>query len=1223
MSFDCSRVTFNPWDDYLGVVMQQGRVQLDSDWNEWLSEFARRIQAGTLDTFGRAAYPKNVTPAAFQITASVSASGANQISIGPGRMYVDGLLAENHGARASAQWDPALAELSGSPQPPPATPTGTIDFTAQPYYPGATLSGNGPFLAYLDVWIRAVTYLEHQKLVDKAVGVDTTGRLQTVWQVKTMSVPAGTTCSNLGSAANWPPAPSAGQLTTGLVPSAASGPCCLNAATGYTGMENQLYRVEIHQAGAIGTATFKWSRDNASIATLVTAITTAGITNSSGTAAAQLTAQSLGRDQVLGFMPGDWIEIIDNNLELTGQPGELHKIDSIDPSARTITLVDTLSAAGDFTSSGPTDPKRHVRITKWNQAGQISSVDSTGKLTPYGNVDTSQGAILVPPAGAVLHLENGITVAFGLNPAGGAFNTGDYWNFAARTADASVEHLHNAPPLGIHHHYAPLSVVTFNGTATPTFGDCRTPWPPTCEGGCGCCTYTVGADAQYQTIQAAVNAMPSDTGGEICILPGRYFENVIIQGKRDMVIHGCGWQTRVASASLQTASGAGASNTGAGAGTGTGNTFTAVITITDSEHIELRSFAVEAAPGEVGILVDGTGNLAPAPAVPPPGVIEVAENNETFDRQAFLVEENLGVVDLAIEDLLITATTLPAILADFVRLLRIDNNRIAMGNLRSQWPAVYVRGAEIHVDRNWIGILDAANLREWFPVSVSADLLADANNYATANRDAYINIKSGALAQHPGGIQVAGPSEDVFILENEIEGGARNGITLGNLELLNLQGPQIYHIVGVLLEMEDCCSTTGTLEPPGSETGGSGGSPAAGGRLVRIQIARNRIREMGLCGIGPAAFFNLRKTLEVISIEDLLIEDNTISNTLLRAIAPVPSDSVFGYGAICAPDVEDLIIRDNIITNFGEKPGVNASGIYVLHGEMVEISRNQVLETRDWTEEASRMKMTTGPRGGILVGLVTPPTLTTAASNKTWTLGEAAGRFAQPIYTPTLPALRVEHNVVRVPLGQALAAYGTGPFAIVNNHFASGGTIRGAGSLLIAQTVLIINLGAALEAAGAVTSFTGMQTYGNRASFAEAGNSFSTCGTVLFCNNECQLEKRFDEQAAFSSVAILTLDSLIFSNNHCWLDAGEASVFIDACLFGATVQMTGNRLQEPAGAAGLSGWSLGAANITSQNITTNCLVATAFLPKMLIKHDNLALIAAGQRENPCAAFSKL
>src|SRR5271154_2587413 len=104
MSFDNSRFPFNPWDDFSGVVMQQGRVQLDSDWNEWLAELNRRIQAGTLDIFGPAVYPAN-NPFAFQITAT-----ASKVTIGPGRMYVDGILAENHGLKPDAVWDPTLAE---------------------------------------------------------------------------------------------------------------------------------------------------------------------------------------------------------------------------------------------------------------------------------------------------------------------------------------------------------------------------------------------------------------------------------------------------------------------------------------------------------------------------------------------------------------------------------------------------------------------------------------------------------------------------------------------------------------------------------------------------------------------------------------------------------------------------------------------------------------------------------------------------------------------------------------------------------------------------------------------------------------------------------------------------------------------------------------------------------------------------------------------------------
>jgi hypothetical protein len=178
MSFDISRFTFNPWKDYLGVVMQQGRVQLDSDWNEWLAEYSRRIQAGTLDILGLTGVP-STTPYGFKIKAY---SSGQQITIGTGRIYVDGLLVENHGSFAEAQWDSALAEWSGAP--PGAGETDVPGYTNQPFLPGATVPGNGPFLVYLDVWLREATYVEDVHLVDKAVGVDTTGRLQTVWQVK-------------------------------------------------------------------------------------------------------------------------------------------------------------------------------------------------------------------------------------------------------------------------------------------------------------------------------------------------------------------------------------------------------------------------------------------------------------------------------------------------------------------------------------------------------------------------------------------------------------------------------------------------------------------------------------------------------------------------------------------------------------------------------------------------------------------------------------------------------------------------------------------------------------------------------------------------------------------------------------------------------------------------------------------------------------------------------
>jgi hypothetical protein len=1271
LSFDNSRFTFDPWNDYAGVVMEQGRVQLDSDWNEWLAEMTRRMQAGTLDLLGHAVYPAT-TPYAFQITAA-TAGGSNTLSIGCGRMYVDGLLAENHGLAANAQWDPALAELSGSPQPPPTSSANPIDFaTQQPYSPGATIpAGNGPFLAYLDVWTRPITFLEDPRLIDPAIGIDTTGRLQTVWQVKLMPVPAGSSwnCSTLDSSIPWPV--SSGQLSIGTVATAPSGPCCLTTGNGYSGAENQFYRVEIHRPGgsnalgASGGASFKWSRDNASVETGVTAI--ANATNSLGTAASQLKVLSLGRDQVLGFVPGNWIEVLNDTLYLNGQPGELCQIDSIDVSGKTITLAAPLTNAS-FPPGTPATAS-NTRIRRWDQSGKIYEAD--GKTLWYDlGASGVGGDIPVPAAGTTLLLESGITVSFGLSSATGGFLTGDFWTFAARSADGSLyPTLAKAAPRGIHHHYAKLALVSF-GPASAS--DCRSKWPPAgASGECGCCsTATVGdgveSFGQFTSIQQAINSLPPK-GGEVSILPGRYFENVYLAQRQDIVIHGCGWQTRVASAALAPAGSGASGSTASGAANPTANppgsvanNVSAVFTLTGCAHIVLRSFAIEAASGEAGILVDGSGGIA-APAASsspaPAGSLPINQGAKYFSP---------AVIDTALEDLVLTASTLPAILASSVQLLKIADNRIAMKDLPSLWPAVYVSGKEIHIERNWIGVQGTAADTEWLPTSVDNDLnpvtkqiasseaaasgAATNSSSSSINAEVNANISSAAtpVANTPGGIQIAGPSRDVFVIENEIEGGKRNGITLGNLLHLDASGADTHATYGVLMDTEDACSTTSSLVPPAVKVG----KLAAGPKLIDILIARNRIRNMGLCGIGPVGFFNLVELLEVISIERLSIVANTISNTLLSPLTSLDSAaSSFGYGAICVPDVQTLILRDNTITNFGVQPGAEVCGIFILHGEFVEISRNHVLETRDWAlAKSEELKSPNGMRAGILVMLVTPPTLD-AASSSLWTSSasgastpseqqseistnsissvssvssissiSSVSSLAAPIYQPTLPALRVEHNVVRVPLGEALEVVGFGPFSIVNNQLSSGGTVLLAGTALagtalagtaLALTVVVLNLGVAIELAEAASSYSALYqaTPGSSLSVGSNALANSGSGAVLFSNNLCQLEANASRQRGFASVLLLSLDQLLFANNQCWIDGPERTTTADALLLAASLQVLGNRFQEGRAAVVYSAITLGLVNITTQNISTYCLLSKA-LANLLIKSPNLVLDAS-------------
>ena len=57
MKGDFTRMTFDPKKHYNGVLMQQGRVQLDADWNEQADIAAHRTETETVDTIGACGTP--------------------------------------------------------------------------------------------------------------------------------------------------------------------------------------------------------------------------------------------------------------------------------------------------------------------------------------------------------------------------------------------------------------------------------------------------------------------------------------------------------------------------------------------------------------------------------------------------------------------------------------------------------------------------------------------------------------------------------------------------------------------------------------------------------------------------------------------------------------------------------------------------------------------------------------------------------------------------------------------------------------------------------------------------------------------------------------------------------------------------------------------------------------------------------------------------------------
>ncbi len=177
-------------------------------------------------------------------------------------------------------------------------------------------------------------------------------------------------------------------------------------AAGYRGLENQLYRVEIHQGGDETTATYKWSRENGSVVSAVL-----------GVSGATVQVDSLGPDANLGFQPNQWVEIYDDTFlfgPAPNQPGNLYQIQSVDTTSNSITMYTTVT---------PVETWRNARIRRWDHAASSA---------------TSAGIPL--SAGTWLDLESGIQISF--QP--GTYQSGDYWTIPARTASGQIDW----PPCG-------------------------------------------------------------------------------------------------------------------------------------------------------------------------------------------------------------------------------------------------------------------------------------------------------------------------------------------------------------------------------------------------------------------------------------------------------------------------------------------------------------------------------------------------------------------------------------------------------------------------------------------------------------------------------------------------------------------------------------------------------------------------------------------------------
>ncbi len=428
MKGDFSRDTYRPAGLYSRVMMQQGRVQIDADWNEQTSILLGYMRMLTRDLFGDAAGP--AIECGFRIVTSVidqtslsttekdmlKAIGVDDISplnpndmlIMPGRYYVGGIPIETSRVmRYEKQLGASLED---------AFPT---SLKAQSW------------VAYLDVWEDYVSADQDSHIREIALGgADTCGRARVNWRVR---VSLKSKVDTFKALERTKP----GQIKVSAKPASADDMLCsIDPEARYHGAENQLYRIEIQTGSTKENApTFKWSRDNGSV--------TFPVTKSAGTT---VTLAHLGRDETNGLVVGDWVELIDDNCMAAVGVGQMAQVSSIDPHDLVVTLKlpANVKPLRDYDKR---DAKElHALLRRWDHKNRA--------------VEKGDGALAVTRSSEV-ELEDGIFATFGE----GDFRAGDYWYIPARVLDGNVEWEGGfRTPDGPHHFYALLA----EGTTTST-----------------------------------------------------------------------------------------------------------------------------------------------------------------------------------------------------------------------------------------------------------------------------------------------------------------------------------------------------------------------------------------------------------------------------------------------------------------------------------------------------------------------------------------------------------------------------------------------------------------------------------------------------------------------------------------------------------------------------------------------------------------------------------
>lgn len=419
MNGDFSTLRFDSKKRFAKVMHQQGRVMTDADLNEASAIAAYFDETERIDVIGQSGTPAH--DAAFLIAKpDGSPAGATpwaQLSLTTGRYYVDGKMVE-------------LFPNSD----------GSLPLLSQQNVTQPTVAGN--YWAVLEAYERYVSPTEDSDIVEEALrGPDTSGRTRFEWRVKLVADAGATDCD---STPGYQPRSSFGTMSA-FAPTvtAASDPCETPNIGGYQGLENQLYRIEVHNGTAdAGGLSIKWSRENGSLLSQIGTVDSV-----------QKLVQVLqpGHDSKTGFQSAMFVEALSQQ--------DLHDATS-GALATVVTSTD----------------EQEVEVTNWADLG--------GKAVQGNFLRGWHGYITAVAMGTAIPIDDkGLTITFGA----GTLVKGDYWIVPARAISGNVIWPMNGavakqlPPFGTKVSSAVLGLYSLSASKWTMLSDCRNIFYPLTE----------------------------------------------------------------------------------------------------------------------------------------------------------------------------------------------------------------------------------------------------------------------------------------------------------------------------------------------------------------------------------------------------------------------------------------------------------------------------------------------------------------------------------------------------------------------------------------------------------------------------------------------------------------------------------------------------------------------------------------------------------------------